>query len=189
MFRFLAFLLCSPSPPPRRRAAARAGTPALHLASGSASPSSAPGPDVVLIPGLSSTPAVWDSTIAARARLSLPSDPRLRLRRAGRPAPMRRGRCSSPSPSEIARYIREARLDRPAIVGHSMGGSWAILVAGRHPGWSRKVMVVDMMPYLGAMFRRPGSDRRAARADGRADAQRMLAGADGEQRRQSRPRR
>ena len=38
-----------------------------------------------------------------------------------------------------------------------MGGSWAMMVAGRHPGLAGKVMVVDMMPFLGAMFGGPGA--------------------------------
>jgi len=113
------------------------------------------GPDVVLIPGLSSEPAVWRGTIAAvpgyRYHLIHVSG------FAGRPAGANAtGPLLIPVAGEIARYIREARLDRPAIVGHSMGGSWAILVAGRNPGLVSKVMVIDMMPYLGAMFRRPG---------------------------------
>jgi pimeloyl-ACP methyl ester carboxylesterase len=114
------------------------------------------GPDVVLIPGLSSSPEVWDSTIAA-----LPGY-RYHLVHvagfAGRPA----GANSSapvvvPVGEEIARYIREARLNRPAIVGHSMGGSFAMLVAGRHPELVSKVMVVDMLPFMGAMFGGPGA--------------------------------
>ena len=57
------------------------------------------GPDVVLIPGLSSHPEVWDSTDRGAARLPLPSGPRRGLRRHGGRAPMPRGRCSSRSPA------------------------------------------------------------------------------------------
>jgi pimeloyl-ACP methyl ester carboxylesterase len=38
-----------------------------------------------------------------------------------------------------------------------MGGSWAMLVASRHPELAGKVMVVDMLPFLGAMFGPPGA--------------------------------
>jgi pimeloyl-ACP methyl ester carboxylesterase len=62
-----------------------------------------------------------------------------------------------PVAEEIARYIRAAHLARPAIVGHSMGGSWAMIVAGRHPQLAGRVMVVDMLPFLGAMFGGPGA--------------------------------
>ncbi len=113
------------------------------------------GPDVVLIPGLASTPAVWTSTMAA-----LPGY-RYHLIHvsgfAGRPAGANAGGpYLSPVAEEIARYIREAHLEHPAVVGHSMGGSWAIMIAGRHPELVGKVMVVDMLPYLGIMLRSQG---------------------------------
>ena len=139
------------------------------------------GPDVVLVPGLSSSPDVWRSTIAAvpgyRYHLVHVSG------FAGRPPGANAtGPVLEPVAGEIARYIREARLNRPAVVGHSMGGSWAIMVAGRNPGLVSKVMVIDMMPYLGAMFRQPGStDEQLAAVAGQIRA--ALAGGSGEQRR------
>ncbi len=114
------------------------------------------GPDVVLIPGLSSSPRVWDATTAAVPgyRYHIVHVAGFDGRPAGANAS---GPVLVPVAEEIARYIREAHLDRPAIVGHSMGGSWAMLVAGRHPELAGKVMVVDMMPFLGAMFGGPGA--------------------------------
>jgi len=114
------------------------------------------GPDVVLIPGLSSSPRVWDGTIAAvpgyRYHVVHVSG------FSGRPAGANAsGPVLAPVAEEIARYIREARLVRPAIVGHSMGGSWAMMVAGRNPGLASRVMVVDMMPFMGAMFGGPSA--------------------------------
>ena len=112
------------------------------------------GPDVVLIPGLSSHPQVWERTIAA-----LPGYRYHLVHVAGfagkPPQANAAGPVLVPVAEEIARYIREAGLERPAIVGHSMGGSWALLVAGRNPGLVSRVMVVDMMPFLGAMFGGP----------------------------------
>jgi len=152
MLRFLAFLLlaplaasCATVPPPPAFSSERIGV----TVTGS-------GPDVVLIPGLSSHPDVWRSTIAAvpgyRYHIVHVSG------FAGRPAGANaRGPVLEPVAGEIARYIRDARLARPAIVGHSMGGSWAMIVAGRNPGLVSKVMVVDMMPFLGAMFGGPGA--------------------------------
>ena len=112
------------------------------------------GPDVVLIPGLSSHPQVWESTIQA-----LPGYRYHLVHVAGfagkAPGANASGPVLVPVSEEIARYISEARLDRPAIVGHSMGGSWALLVAGRNPGLVSRVMVVDMLPFIGAMFGGP----------------------------------
>lgn len=139
------------------------------------------GPDVILIPGLSSSPDVWRSTIAAvpgyRYHLIHVSG------FAGRPAGANAsGPVLAPVAEEIARYIAEAHLDHPALVGHSMGGSWALMVAGRHPGLAGKVMVVDMMPYVGAMFRQP--DMTDEQFDAVAQQIRAsLASAGGEQRR------
>lgn len=114
------------------------------------------GPDVVLIPGLTSSPDVWASTVAAvpgyRYHLVHVSG------FAGRPAGANAtGPVVEPVAGEIARYIREARLNRPALVGHSMGGSWAMMVAGRHPELASRVMVVDMMPFMAAMFGGPNA--------------------------------
>lgn len=109
------------------------------------------GPDVVLIPGLSSHPQVWESTVAAV--------PGYRYHFvhvagfAGRPAGANAsGPALEPVAREIARYIAEAGLDRPALVGHSMGGTWALMVAARHPELASRVMVVDMIPFMGVMF-------------------------------------
>ena len=126
------------------------GTPAFHsdrvtiTASGS-------GPDVILIPGLSSSTAVWDSTVAA-----LPGY-RYHLVQvngfAGAPVQGNaEGPVVAPVAEEIARYIDAQGLDRPALVGHSLGGTLAMMVAARHPDAASKVMVVDMVPFLGALF-------------------------------------
>ena len=109
------------------------------------------GPDVILIPGLSSSPKVWESTVAA-----LPGY-RYHLVQvdgfAGAPAGANAsGPVVAPVAEEIARYIAAQRLDRPALVGHSLGGTLAMMVAARHPDAVSKVMVVDMMPFMGAMF-------------------------------------
>jgi pimeloyl-ACP methyl ester carboxylesterase len=112
------------------------------------------GPDVLLIPGLSSSPDVWRSTVAA-----VPGY-RYHLIHvagfAGKPAGANAsGPVVEPVAEEIARYIRESGLKKPAIVGHSLGGAWALMLAARHPELASRVMVVDMMPFLAAMFGGP----------------------------------
>jgi pimeloyl-ACP methyl ester carboxylesterase len=63
----------------------------------------------------------------------------------------------APVAEEIARYIAETGLQRPAVVGHSLGGTWAMMVAARHPELVSRLMVVDMFPFLGAMFGGPNA--------------------------------
>jgi pimeloyl-ACP methyl ester carboxylesterase len=155
MLRFLALLLLVPL------AASCATTPPAPAAPTFASERIGvtvvgSGPDVVLIPGLSSHPDVWRSAIAAVPgyRYHLIHVSGFAGRAAGANAT---GPVLIPVAEEIARYIREARLDRPALVGHSMGGSWAMIVAGRNPGLVSRVMVVDMPPFLGTMFGGPAA--------------------------------
>ena len=114
------------------------------------------GPDVVLIPGLSSSPDVWAGTVAA-----VPGYRYHLVHVAGfaskAPGANGSGPVVAPVAEEIARYIDEAGLKRPAIVGHSLGGAWAMMVAARHPELASKIMVVDMLPFMGAMFGPPGA--------------------------------
>ncbi|HTU10203.1 MAG TPA: alpha/beta hydrolase [Allosphingosinicella sp.] len=193
MFRFLApvslalafaapALAAQPAPAAAPSLPADPGTPAANFTSERIGVTVlGEGPDVILIPGLSSLPAVWSGTMAA-----LPGY-RYHLIHvsgfAGRPAGANaQGSYLVPVADEIARYIREARLTRPAVVGHSMGGSWTILLAARHPDLVGKAMVVDMLPAIGIMFRRPGQteEQVAAFID---QMQGMMANASPDQRR------
>lgn len=109
------------------------------------------GPDVVLIPGMTASPRIWNGTVAA-----LPGYRYHLVHVAGfAGAPARgnaRGPVAAPVADEIARYIRETRLARPALVGHSMGGSLAMMVAARHDGAAGRVMIVDMVPAPAQLF-------------------------------------
>ncbi|HEX8240631.1 MAG TPA: alpha/beta hydrolase [Allosphingosinicella sp.] len=103
------------------------------------------GPDVVLIPGLSASRGVWNGTVAAVPgyRYHLVQIAGF----AGTPAAGNSaGKVAAPVADEIAGYIAANHLDRPAIVGHSMGGSIAMMIGARHPGAAGRVMVVDMLP-------------------------------------------
>ena len=110
------------------------------------------GPDVIFIPGLTSHPDVWAATADA-----LDDAHRVHLVHvngfSGLPAAGNAdGPVSAPVAEEIARYIRENNLQQPAIIGHSMGGTIGMILAARHPDAVGRVMVVDMMPFMGNMF-------------------------------------
>ncbi|MGD9966060.1 MAG: alpha/beta fold hydrolase [Hyphomonadaceae bacterium] len=110
------------------------------------------GPDVILIPGLSSSRDVWTTTAEAlddRYRVHL-----VQLNGfAGAPVGgAGEGPVSAPAAEELARYIRESGLERPAVIGHSMGGTIGMMLAARHPDAVGKLMVVDMFPFMGQMF-------------------------------------
>jgi pimeloyl-ACP methyl ester carboxylesterase len=114
------------------------------------------GPDVILIPGLNSSPRVWTEMVKAvpgyRYHLVQVSG------FAGQPKGANTdGPVAAPVAEEIDRYIKESGLKRPAVIGHSMGGTMGMMLAARHPDDVSRLMVVDMVPFLGMFFGGPGA--------------------------------
>lgn len=103
------------------------------------------GRDVVLIHGVNGSTAVWNSTVKA-----VPGYRYHLVQIAGfagvAPGGNARGKVVAPVADEIARYIGHKRLARPAVIGHSMGGAIALMLASRHPSRVGKAMVVDILP-------------------------------------------
>jgi N-formylmaleamate deformylase len=131
------------------------------------------GPDVILIPGLTASRDVWKGSVAA-----VPGYRYHLIQVAGFAGTPARGNATgnvvAPLAEEIARYIASRGLRRPAIVGHSMGGTVAMMVAARHPSLPGKVMVVDMLPQPAGLL---GGD--AAGMRGLADTLRDLSATPG----------
>lgn len=131
------------------------------------------GPDVILIPGLTGSRDVWKGTVAA-----VPGYRYHLFQVAGfagsPPRGNARGNVVAPLAEEVARYISARGLGRPAIVGHSMGGTVAMMVAARHPERVGRVMVVDMLPQPAGFI---GGD--AAGMRGLADSLRDLSATPG----------
>lgn len=140
------------------------------------------GPDVILIPGLSSSPEGWGGTV-----VGVPGYRYHLVHVAGfagkPPAANASGPVVEPVAEEIARYIREARLERPAIVGHSLGGFWAMMIAARHPELPSRIMVVDMLPSI-SVFAPPGTTPEQVR-EGAEQMRRAMAASEGARRRQA----
>lgn len=125
------------------------------------------GPDVILVPGMASSREVW-SGLAARLRQTH----RLHLVQvagfAGSSpvAGDADGPVAAPVAEAIADYIEREHLDRPAIIGHSLGGEVALMLGARHPGQVGRLMIVDALPFYSLLFdpaatsetARPGAD-------------------------------
>jgi N-formylmaleamate deformylase len=109
------------------------------------------GPDVILIPGLTASRGMWASTVAAVPgyRYHLVQVNGFGGHAAGGNA---QGPVVEPVAAEIARYIDAKGLRKPAIIGHSMGGTLAMMIAARHPHKVGKLMVVDMLPQPSGLF-------------------------------------
>ena len=127
------------------------------------------GPDVILIPGLGSSREVWRAEadrLKATHRVHLVQLAGF----AGEPWGHGDGAFVQPEVDELARYIREAGQERPAVIGHSLGGLSGLLLAQQHPGLVGRLMSVDSLPFYSVLFgptataesARPFADQAAA---------------------------
>ena len=110
------------------------------------------GPDVIMIPGLTSSRRVWDQAVAGLGG-------RYRVHRlqiagfGGEPA----GPNAAEGPildavvEQLHAYVREHRLGRPLLVGHSVGGLLALMLAARHPEDVERALIVDALPFYGLL--------------------------------------
>lgn len=134
------------------------------------------GPDVILIPGLGSSREVWRATVDR-----LKATHRVHLVQlagfAGEPWTHGDGAFVQPAVDELARYIRDQGLNRPAVIGHSLGGLSGLLLAQQHPDLVGRLMTVDSLPFYSAMYgpsatadsARPFADQAAAMIIGADD--------------------
>jgi pimeloyl-ACP methyl ester carboxylesterase len=109
------------------------------------------GPDVILIPGLASSAATWDGTVAhlkAHYRLHMLNVAGF----AGEPAGANAsGAVVAPTVEAIDLYIKANHL-KPVVIGHSLGGTMGLMLARAHPEDVAKLIIVDALPYAGVMF-------------------------------------
>ena len=110
------------------------------------------GPDVILIPGLASSAAVWDKTVS-----QLQGHYRLHVVNlagfAGEPAGANAsGDILPPTVEALDAYIKANHLQKPAVVGHSLGGLLALMLAKAHPEDTGRLVIADALPYVGVIF-------------------------------------
>nr|WP_315241206.1 alpha/beta hydrolase [uncultured Flavobacterium sp.] len=53
--------------------------------------------------------------------------------------------------TQIANYIQNNKIEKPIIIGHSMGGGLALALAADYPELIGKIVVVDALPCLAAL--------------------------------------
>jgi pimeloyl-ACP methyl ester carboxylesterase len=110
------------------------------------------GPDLILIPGLTSSRHVWDQAVA-----SLGGHYRVhRIQIAGFGGELARGNASGPvlGPvvEEIHAYIIANHLRHPMVAGHSVGGLITLMLAQHHPEDVSRALIVDILPFFGMLF-------------------------------------
>lgn len=109
-------------------------------------------PDILLIPGLTSSRKVW----AAEAERLAPKY-RLHLLQingfGGQPAGVNAAddMLLSDIVEELHGFIAARRM-RPVIIGHSLGGLLTLMLAKKYPSDVSKMVIVDALPFYGLMF-------------------------------------
>lgn len=109
------------------------------------------GPDLLLLPGLGSSPEVWSSLVSrlsSRYRIHLVSVAGF----AGRAPLSTSGPLLSNLVDGLADYIQHQGLSNPTVIGHSMGGEIGLMLAARHPKTVGQLVVVDALPFYSLLF-------------------------------------
>jgi pimeloyl-ACP methyl ester carboxylesterase len=112
-------------------------------------------PDVVLIPGLASSAAVWDGEVK-----KLTPNYRLHVVQvdgfAGAPEGGDAG-ASDAQPmlpgivDELHKYIAAGGM-KPVVIGHSLGGLLTLMLAEKYPADVKKMVIVDTLPFYALVF-------------------------------------
>jgi len=110
------------------------------------------GPDVLLIPGLTCSSAVWDDTVKrfeGTCRLHL-------VQIAGfagvPPQANAKGPILEPAVNALHAYITANKLKKPRVIGHSLGGLIGMMLATQHPEDCGKLMIVDSLPFFSLLM-------------------------------------
>lgn len=128
------------------------------------------GRPVLMIPGLNSAASTWTQTCAALQPgvqchiVQLPGF-------AGAPA-VATDHFLAGMRDRLLAYLDDRRLDKPVVMGHSLGGVLALQMATEQPGRIERLVIVDSLPFLAGLR---GMTPEAAKGAAAAMRQQMLA--------------
>ncbi|MFD2721419.1 alpha/beta fold hydrolase [Hymenobacter monticola] len=134
------------------------------------------GRPVLLIPGLTCPGAVWDETVAryqGRYQCHV-----LSLAGFGGTAPAAGAPTADFLPAvreQLLTYIKTQKLDRPAVIGHSLGGFMGLWLSTTQPDAVGPLLILDSLPFLAAV-QNPALTAEAARPMAAGMRQQMGAG-------------
>lgn len=107
------------------------------------------GKPILMIPGLGCHGSVWDETLQnlesgyATHVVTLPGF-------AGQ-SPIRTDTYLDTVGDELIDYLKENNLEKPIILGHSLGGFLSLYIGSKEPELVSKLVVVDGLPFLGGI--------------------------------------
>lgn len=121
----------------------------------------ASGSPVILIPGLGSGPWVWQDTIKhmqAHHRVYV-------LTLAGfdgTKPPAKKTGLMQQTEASLLQLIHDRKLDKPVLIGHSLGGTLALAFAEKHSKRISAVVAVDGLPIFPGFERMTAEQRKSA---------------------------
>ena len=141
------------------------------------------GRPLILIPGLTCPGAVWNETVAHYAArgyqchvLSLAGFGGVPATSAPVGAPATGAASFLPAVrDELLAYLKAQRLERPAIIGHSLGGFLGLWLSTAQPDAIGPLIILDSLPFLAAI-QNPALTAEAARPMAAGMRQQMQAG-------------
>lgn len=133
------------------------------------------GQPVLMIPGLNSAGSVWRDTCAAlqpQVQCHIVQLPGF----AGQPA-VPTETFLSEMRDRLWAYADARGLRQPVLMGHSLGGTLALMMAAQRPEAPARLVIVDALPFVGGL-RGPGVTPEMARQNAQAMRQQMSALSD-----------
>jgi len=139
-----------------------AGTPAtdIHVGTLKAERHGDHGRPVILIPGLEGGPWVWEQTIAQLQKDHVVYAVTL-AGFDGMPASKNPTQLIDQADTSLLDLIRQQKLDKPVLIGHSLGATLALRFAGEHPERIAGVLAVDGLPILPGLDQMDAQQRKA----------------------------
>ncbi|PYF74134.1 alpha/beta fold hydrolase [Pedobacter nutrimenti] len=108
------------------------------------------GSPILFIPGATCSGEVWKETVA-RYQKNHECHVFTLAGYAGT-EPLAQGPYLESYKKEIIRYIKDKKLNKVVLVGHSIGGFLSLCIAAEMKDHLQKVVVVDALPFYAAMF-------------------------------------
>lgn len=120
------------------------------------------GQPILLIPGLSSAGTVWNETVA-KYKDNYQTHVVTLAGFAGYEPMDLSGGFLHPIKLELLGYIEKNKLETPIVIGHSLGGFIALLMAIERPKLFNKIIIVDSAPFFLAL-QNPHATEESAKA-------------------------
>lgn len=110
------------------------------------------GDPVVLIPGLASPAAVWDGVAPDLAKTRRVITVEINGFGGGDSGGNDQPGLLAGAVADLAGWLAANHVERPAVIGHSMGGLIGMMLVRDHPERVGRLMVVDALPFFGVLM-------------------------------------